>query len=202
MDNKLLSLDLIASMLSEENDILALEKIETLGAEFARAKDENARRVENACGVMTASLAKLLAKMKTPESKAGDYGFYLALKNFAKIKASGRKAVIAEALKLTEASNDPNKLRSELLTLGAKNKIEGMNKRNTSANTTPKAEVEAQAVTGKTLTELFMKMTNPELEHVKAEIEGLLNTRALANKAAQEKQAQAPKTPARRTKTA
>jgi len=42
-------------------------------------------------------------------------------------------------------------------------------------------------------------MTNPELEHVQAEIKALLETRALANKAAQEKQAQAPKTTRRKT---
>ena len=166
-------------------------KIAELAQAYSDASKTRAQVLRDAIGL----LVKGDTIERTLDAKAGDYGFWQALKNAAKIVGGGK--MTAKNLLAIEGMtelNDPNKIRHLLTAKGQELGV--IAKREKSADTKPKAE--AEAVTAKTLTELLMKMTNSELEHVQAEIKALLDTRALANKAAQEKQAQAPKTPTRR----
>jgi hypothetical protein len=174
-------------------------KIAELATAYADASKTRANVLRDAIGL----LVKGDTIERTLDAKASDYGFWQALKNACKIVGSGK--MTAKNLLAVEGMaelNDPNKIRHLLTAKGQELGV--IAKREKSADTKPKAE--AQAVTGKTLTELLLKMTNDQLEQVKAEIEGLLNTRALANKAAQEKQAQEKleqvKKPTTRRKTA
>jgi len=163
-------------------------------AELAQAYSDASKKRATVLRDAIALLVKGDTIERTLDAKASDYGFWQALKNAAKIVGSGK--MTAKNLLAVDGMaelNDPNKIRHLLTAKGQDLGV--IAKREKTADTKPKAE--AQAVTGKTLTELLMKMTNSELEHVKAEIEALLKTRDNANKQAQEKQAQA-KTPTRR----
>jgi hypothetical protein len=165
-------------------------KIAELATAYADASKTRAQVLRDAIAL----LVKGDTIERTLDAKASDYGFWQALKNAAKIVGSGKMtAKNLLAIDGMAELNDPNKIRHLLTAKGQDLGV--IAKREKTADTKPKAE--AQAVTGKTLTELLMKMTNSELEHVKAEIEALLKTRDNANKQAQEKQAQA-KTPTRR----
>lgn len=167
-------------------------KIAELAQAYSDASKTRAQVLRDAIGL----LVKGDAIERTLDAKAGDYGFWQALKNAAKIVGSGK--MTAKNLLAIEGMaelNDPNKIRHLLTAKGQELGV--IAKREKSADTKPKAE----AVTGKTLTELLMKMTNSELEHVKAEIDALLKTRDNANKQAQEKQ-QLKTTTTTRRKTA